>query len=154
MPRYVDWVRSGDIVPNQTIERLVDTPVIAVLDGRFGFGQTVAPQAVDIGVEKAKAAGLSAVSLRNAGHVGRVGEWAERAAAAGLISIHFVNAAGSVLVAPFGGARAAAFDRAVLRRHSARGRRRRSCSTSRPRWSPKARSMSRAAAASRCRRTR
>jgi hypothetical protein len=38
MPRYVDWVRSDDIVPNQTIERLVDTPVIAVDDGRFGFG--------------------------------------------------------------------------------------------------------------------
>ena len=59
--------------------------------------------AVDIGVEKAKATGLSAISLRNSGHVGRVGEWAERAAAAGLISIHFVNAAGSILVAPFGG---------------------------------------------------
>ena len=103
LPRYVDWVRSGDIVPNQTIERLVDTPVIAVVDGRYGFGQTVAPQAVDIGIGKAKAIGLSAVSLRNAGHVGRVGEWAERAAAAGLISIHFVNARGSVLVAPFGG---------------------------------------------------
>ena len=103
VPRYVDWVRSGDTVPNQTIAKLVDTPVIAVLDGRFGFGQVVAPQAVDIGVAKAKAAGLSAVSLRNAGHVGRVGEWAERAAAAGMISIHFVNAAGSILVAPFGG---------------------------------------------------
>ena len=103
VPRYVAWALSGEIIPNQTISRLVDTPVIAVIDGRFGFGQTVAPQAVDIGVEKAKAAGLSAVSLRNAGHVGRVGEWAERAAAAGLISIHFVNAAGSILVAPFGG---------------------------------------------------
>ena len=103
VPRYVDWVRSGDTVPNQTIARLVDTPVIAVLDGRHGFGQIVAPQAVDIGVAKAKAAGLSAVALRNSGHVGRVGEWGERAAAAGLISIHFVNAAGSILVAPFGG---------------------------------------------------
>ena len=103
VPRYVAWVQSGELVPNQTIARLVDTPAIAVIDGRFGFGQTVAPQAVDIGVEKAKAAGLSAVSLRNAGHVGRVGEWAERAAAAGLISIHFANAAGSILVAPFGG---------------------------------------------------
>ena len=103
VPRYVDWVRAGDLVPNQSIERLVDTPVIGVLDGRFGFGQTIAPIAVDIGVEKAKATGLSAISLRNSGHVGRVGEWAERAAAAGLISIHFVNAAGSILVAPFGG---------------------------------------------------
>jgi len=102
-PRYVDWVRAGDLIPNQSIERLVDTPVIGVLDGRFGFGQTMAPMAVDIGVEKAKATGLSAISLRNSGHVGRVGEWAERAAAAALISIHFVNAAGSILVAPFGG---------------------------------------------------
>ncbi len=103
MPRYLDWVRSGDIVPGRTIERLVDTPVIAVVDGRSGFGQTVAPQAVDLGVEKARTMGLAAISLRNAGHVGRVGEWAERAAAAGLISIHFVNARGSLLVAPFGG---------------------------------------------------
>jgi hydroxycarboxylate dehydrogenase B len=103
VPRYVDWMHTGDLVPNQTLERVVDTPVIGVVDGRFGFGQTMAPMAVDIGIEKAKVGGLSAISLRNSGHVGRVGEWAERAAAAGLISIHFVNAAGSILVAPFGG---------------------------------------------------
>jgi hydroxycarboxylate dehydrogenase B len=103
VPRYVDWVRTGDLIPNQSMERLVDTPVIGVVDGRFGFGQTIAPIAVDIGVEKAKVIGLSAILLRNSGHMGRVGEWAERAAAAGLISIHFVNAAGSILVAPFGG---------------------------------------------------
>src|SRR3569833_3646722 len=47
--------------------------------------------------------GLSAVTLRNAGHIGRGGDWAEMAAAEGLISVHFVNAAGSLLVAPFGG---------------------------------------------------
>ena len=102
VPRYVDWVRSGDIAPNQTIAVLVDTPVIGVIDGQFGFGQVVTPQAVDIGIAKAKAMGLAAISLRNSGHLGRVGEWAERAAAAGLISVHFVNAAGSILVAPFG----------------------------------------------------
>jgi hydroxycarboxylate dehydrogenase B len=103
VPRYVDAVRIGEVIANQSIERIVDPPVIRVLDGRFGFGQTMAPIAVDLGVEKAKGVGLSAISLRNSGHVGRVGEWAERAAAAGLISIHFVNAAGSILVAPFGG---------------------------------------------------
>ena len=103
VPRYVAWVKSGELIPNQTLAYLVDAPVFAVLDGRFGFGQTMAPRAVDIGVEKARSAGLAAVSLRNSGHVGRVGEWAERAAAAEMISIHFVNAAGSILVAPFGG---------------------------------------------------
>jgi hydroxycarboxylate dehydrogenase B len=103
VPRYVAWVKTGDLVPNQTLDILADAPVFAVLDGRYGFGQTMAPRAVDIGVEKALASGLAAVSLRNSGHVGRVGEWAERAAAAGMVSIHFVNAAGSILVAPFGG---------------------------------------------------
>jgi uncharacterized oxidoreductase len=61
------------------------------------------------------------VTLRNAGHVGRVGDWAEMAAAEGLVSIHFVNASGSVLVAPYGGVRPALLDRALLRRHPARG---------------------------------
>jgi uncharacterized oxidoreductase len=81
----------------------VDTPSLAVVDGKFGYGQTVTPQAVKIGIEKCKKAGLAAVALRNAGHVGRVGDWAEMAAAEGLVSIHFVNASGSVLVAPYGG---------------------------------------------------
>ena len=103
VPRYVDWVRSGDIVPNQTVEIVVDTPSLAVVDGRYGFGQTVAPRAVEIGIEKCRSHGLSAVALRDAAHIGRVGEWAEQAAAAGLVSVHFVNASGSILVAPFGG---------------------------------------------------
>lgn len=103
VPRYVDWVRSGDILPNQTPERLVDAPALAVVDGHYGFGQTVAPVAVQIGIEKCRTLGLSAVALRNAAHIGRVGEWAEQAAAEGLVSVHFVNASGSILVAPFGG---------------------------------------------------
>lgn len=103
VPRYLDWVRSGDIVPNQTVDIVTDTPVLAVVDGRYGFGQIVAPQAVAIGVEKARSLGLSAVALRDAAHIGRVGEWAEQAAEAGLVSIHFVTASGSILVAPFGG---------------------------------------------------
>jgi uncharacterized oxidoreductase len=104
IPRYVQMQHDGLIVADQKVDVLVDTPVLATVDGRFGFGQTVAPQAVAIGIEKCKAMGLSAVALRNAGHVGRVADWAEIAAEAGLVSVHFVNAAGSVLVAPFGSA--------------------------------------------------
>ena len=100
---------------------MVDTPSLAVVDGKFGYGQTVTPQAVRIGIEKCKKAGLAAVALRNAGHIGRVGDWAEMAAAEGLVSVHFVNAAGSLLVAPLRRRREAAVDRALLRRHSAPG---------------------------------
>jgi uncharacterized oxidoreductase len=103
VPRYVQMKAEGRVVADQKIAVLIDTPVLAVVDGCYGFGQTVAPQAVELGIEKCRQHGLAAVALRNAGHVGRVGDWAEMAAEAGLVSVHFVNAAGSVLVAPFGG---------------------------------------------------
>jgi uncharacterized oxidoreductase len=103
VPRYLQWLGEGDFAADRTVKVLSETPVLAVLDGQFGFGQTVAPQAVAIGIAKCKTMGLAAVALRNAGHVGRVGDWAEMAAAEGLISIHYVNASSSVLVAPYGG---------------------------------------------------
>jgi hydroxycarboxylate dehydrogenase B len=103
VPVYIRWKKMGSIVPDRTVELVVDTPSLAVVDGKFGYGQTVTPQAVRIGIEKCKASGLAAVALRNSGHLGRVGDWAEMAAAEGLVSIHFVTAAGSLLVAPFGG---------------------------------------------------
>ena len=103
IPRYLEWMANGDFVADQKLEVVRETPVLAVVDGKYGFGQTTAPQAVEIGIAKCRAMGLSLVALRNSGHVGRVGEWAEMAAEAGLVSIHFVNAASSLLVAPFGG---------------------------------------------------
>jgi hydroxycarboxylate dehydrogenase B len=73
--RYVQLLRDKKLVPDQTVEILVDTPVLTVVDGRYGFGQTVTPQAVEVGVRKCKAMGLSAVALKNSGHVGRVADW-------------------------------------------------------------------------------
>src|SRR5258705_723873 len=103
VPVYIRWKKTGNVVPNQTPEIVVDTPSLAVVDGKFGYGQTVTPFAVRTGIEKCKKTGLAAIALRNAGHIGRVGDWAEMAAAEGLVSVHFVNAAGSLLVAPYGG---------------------------------------------------
>src|SRR5258707_6217477 len=105
VPLYVGWQKMVLVVPDQIAEVVVDTPSLAVIDGKFGYGKTVTPQAVRIGIEKCRKAGLAAIALRNAGHIGRVGDWAEMAAAEGLVSVHFVNAAGSLLVAPYGGVR-------------------------------------------------
>src|SRR5258706_9378596 len=103
VPRYAAQKKNGTVLADVTVDVVVDTPVIAVVDGKYGFGQTVTPQAVRIGIDKCRKNGLSAVTLRNAGHVGRVGDWAEMAAEAGLGSVYFVNASGSVLVAPYCG---------------------------------------------------
>jgi uncharacterized oxidoreductase len=103
VPLYMRWKKEGVVVAGQRMTTIVDLPALALVDGGFGFGQTIAPQAVQLGMAKARAGGVALVGLRNCGHVGRVGDWAEMAAAENLVSVHFVNAAGSVLVAPFGG---------------------------------------------------
>ncbi|MCW3474255.1 malate/lactate/ureidoglycolate dehydrogenase [Limobrevibacterium gyesilva] len=102
-PRYVQYLREGKVVKGQTIKVVAESPTHAVVDGGYGFGQTVGPQAVDLGIAKAKAAGMCIVALRKSGHIGRIGDWGERAAEAGLVSIHFVNVENGELVAPFGG---------------------------------------------------
>lgn len=102
VPRYVGWLREGVLVPNQTPAIVSESESFAVLDAGYGFGQTAGPEAVDLGIRKALQNGVAIVALRHSGHLGRIGEWAERAAASGLASVHFVNVAGSVLVAPFG----------------------------------------------------
>ena len=102
-PRYVQWLQGGLVRAGQTLTVVTETATHAVVDGNRGFGQTVGPLAVDLGIGKARAAGLAVVCLRNAGHIGRIGDWAERAAAVGLVSIHLVNVGLGEVVAPFGG---------------------------------------------------
>ena len=102
--RYCLWARDGHVRFGQQVETVIDAPGFALLDARHGFGQTVGEQAVRVGIGKAKAQGFSVIGLRRSGHLGRIGAWAEMACAEGLVSIHFVNVAHSLLVAPFGGA--------------------------------------------------
>jgi hydroxycarboxylate dehydrogenase B len=57
-----------------------------------------------LGILKAQRQGVAVVALKNSGHLGRIGDWAEMGAAANLVSLHFVNTSGGgILVAPFGG---------------------------------------------------
>ena len=137
-------------MPTSAVEVVIDTPVIAVRRRQVRLRPDRDAAGRPDRHRQVPAARRSPRStLRNAGHIGRVGDWAEMAAAAGLVSIHFVNAAGSVLVAPFGG---------VERRFSTapycvgvpRAGQRRWCSTSRPRSWPRARCWWRARAARSC----
>ena len=102
-PRYVEYVSTGLVHRDVKIDITAESATHAVIDGHYGFGQTIGPQAVDLGIAKAKAAGMCIVALRKSGHIGRIGDWGERAADAGLVSIHFVNVENGELVAPFGG---------------------------------------------------
>jgi len=103
IPRYVQWAKDGVQVVNQTASIVADQPGFAIVDGGYGFGQSIGEQTVDLGIAKAKSQGVAVTALRNSGHLGRIGDWAERCASADIVSIHFVNVRGSLLVAPYGG---------------------------------------------------
>ena len=76
-----------------------------VIDGGAGYGQVMAKEAMDIGIERARKHGVAVVGLKNSHHIGRVGHWAEQCAWAGLVSTHWVDVhRHKSLVAPFGGA--------------------------------------------------
>jgi uncharacterized oxidoreductase len=100
--RYVEWLKAGIQLADQSLDVLVDQPTLMLVDGKYGMGQTVGTLAVQLGIERAREHGLSIVALRKAGHLGRIGAFAEQAAMAGLVSMHIVNVASSQLVAPFG----------------------------------------------------
>ena len=101
---YIDWLRAGKVLANQSIKVVFENEAIAVVDGQYGFGQTIGEQATKLGIEKCTKHGVAVIALRNAGHLGRIGDWPLLAARTGKASIHFVNTSGAgILVAPFGG---------------------------------------------------
>jgi uncharacterized oxidoreductase len=101
--KYLEWVREGWLRPNQEPSLIVDTDALAIVDGNRGFGQVIGEFAAKLGIAKAAKSGIAMIGLRNCGHLGRVGDWAEMAAADGLVSLHFLNTSGAQRVAPFGG---------------------------------------------------
>lgn len=101
---YIAWTRQGWIVPDAKLEVVRETESLLIVDGHFGFGQVIGREATALAIEKTKQNGVCALAIRRSGHLGRIGEWAEMAAEAGLVCFSFTNThGGGILVAPYGG---------------------------------------------------
>lgn len=103
LPRYVDSLLEGGLVPNRHVQVELDTGALVRLDAGSGYGQVAGREGMALGVERAKRHGVCVVALANAHHLGRIGHWAEQCLEAGLVSLHFVNVVSRPIVAPFGG---------------------------------------------------
>ena len=101
---YLEWLQQGWVKHNQTAEIIKDTDSVLVIDGGHGYGQTIAKEAMNLAINRMKTRSVLIVAIRNTGHIGRVGAWAEILARAGLVSLHFVNTSGfGIRMAPHGG---------------------------------------------------
>jgi uncharacterized oxidoreductase len=106
LPQYIESVKSGEIRPGAKLAVVQETPAMLACDGGWGFGQVLGRDLTTRLVDKAKAVGVGCGTLRQSSHIGRLGEYAEMAAQAGMVSIILANThGGAQRVAPVGGVR-------------------------------------------------
>jgi hydroxycarboxylate dehydrogenase B len=104
IPRYIESLLEGGLKVNQHPAVKFDGGAMMSLDGNAGYGQVIGLEAMEIGIARAKEHGMCVMGLGRAHHLCRIGQWAEQAVAAGLISLHFTNVISRSIVAPHGGA--------------------------------------------------
>lgn len=104
VPNYVYGATQGHLKVDADAAVVMDKGSVLLVDGQQGFGQVVGHQATALGIERARQQGLCCVGSRNNYHLGRIGTYGEQCAAAGLVSLHFVNVVGHApFVSPWGG---------------------------------------------------
>ena len=101
IPSYVAAVRGGQVQPAARAERQELGGACGRVDGEWGWGQPAARLAVDVAVDIASREGVGVVAIGRCNHIGRLGEYVERFAAAGMMGIAICNSRAAV--APFGG---------------------------------------------------
>ncbi|MCZ7563351.1 MAG: malate/lactate/ureidoglycolate dehydrogenase [Burkholderiales bacterium] len=103
VPRYVESLREGSLAPNRHAVVKLDAGPMLALDGQSGYGQVIGREATAMAIERAREHGVCVLALANSHHLCRIGQWAEQALDARLVSISFVNVISRSIVAPFGG---------------------------------------------------
>jgi uncharacterized oxidoreductase len=103
VPRYVkSWI-GDELQLNQHVATVQAAGPMLSLDGCRGMGPVIAFEAMQQAIATAREHGVCVMGLKHSHHIGRVGHWAEQAVAAGMVSVHFVNAISKPVVAPHGG---------------------------------------------------
>jgi hydroxycarboxylate dehydrogenase B len=104
VPYYVQAIKDGEVVPGAELTIVEEGSSRVVADGNWGLGQVQAMRLLKLLAAKAHESGLGLGTMMHSGHIGRLGEYCEKSAAEGLVSMLMVNShGGAVRVAPPGG---------------------------------------------------
>mgnify|MGYP000636899449 CR=1 FL=1 len=102
--KYYPEIQDDKIRPAATPTRLETGAFSGRVEGNRGFGQFAGRHATDLAVETAAEHGIGVVGVDGVSHIGRIGEWVERAVAHDMLFAAFVCNPGSQYVAPAGSA--------------------------------------------------
>ncbi len=104
IPEYLRLVEQGTLRPGAPVEVRATSATTAVVDCGLNFGMVGATRAVETAIEIAREHKTACVTTRRCNHVGRLGEYVETAARAGVVAIATCNSPISGhFVLPFGG---------------------------------------------------
>lgn len=105
MPWYNQQVKAGQLKPGVQPRIIRERGATALIDAGQSFGQYSTIFGLHWAIKAAREYGTATVALRHSTHIGRLGEYAERATAEGMIGIatYGVAGPGSGIVVPFGG---------------------------------------------------
>lgn len=93
LPHYAEQVEAGSVDP--TAAPIVDS--VGEFDqiaGNSAFGQLTGRRTVESLVDGVDERGIAVVGVRDSGHLGRIGEWAERVVEEGYLFASWVNLQG------------------------------------------------------------
>ncbi|HEY1603700.1 MAG TPA: Ldh family oxidoreductase [Pirellulales bacterium] len=104
VPYYLDQLAKGELKAGAKLKVIKEEHALLLADGQWGFGQTLARDLTARLIAKARHGGVCVGTLIHTGHIGRLGEYCEHAADAGMVSLLMANTHGAARrVAPVGG---------------------------------------------------
>jgi uncharacterized oxidoreductase len=89
--QYIDAIHDGRVKPGAAFTVVKETAAVLVVDGGKGLGQVQAHRLLDRLIPRAQGLGMAAGTLKHCGHIGRLGEYAEKAATQKMAFIATVN---------------------------------------------------------------
>ena len=105
LPSYVEKIQNGEIVPTAWPEIRQEDATSALIAGNWTFGHVTAKYAIEVAIEKAASHNLAVVSAVQLNHIGRLGEYAEIAAANEMLAVIWAGGYGveEPVAVPYGG---------------------------------------------------
>ena len=102
VPQYLAFIKNKTYDLSTRPQVVRQGKLTAVVDGHHYIGQVAAQMAMRLAIEKAREHGAGVVTLRRAGHTGRLADYMEMAAEQGLIGMGAVSV-GSATTTLYGG---------------------------------------------------
>jgi LDH2 family malate/lactate/ureidoglycolate dehydrogenase len=103
IPQYAQRIRDGLIRPAARPRFVEGRQAAGLVSGEWGFGQLTGRLATDEAVRRAREFGIGAVGVVRCNHLGRMGEYMERAGEQGCVALVWVGGLGRRAAVPFGG---------------------------------------------------